>query len=114
MDSRYALCRSCDAPLISTFHWRGKEFYCLECGRLHEWLEPESAEADTPEIKARYEALHAEWLAHAGDLITPGSWLRDCELCRCHQEYHADHATPAQVDADRQARAWLVERRSKA
>ncbi|HEY1690084.1 MAG TPA: hypothetical protein VGF95_14610 [Solirubrobacteraceae bacterium] len=109
-DPKMAMCPSCNEPLISTFAFRGYEFYCLCCGRHLEFLKPVGAEV-TPELTARQEALQAEWDEHAGRKLLISGWYDDCELCKARDEgYHREHATNEERDADRQAREWLVDR----
>lgn len=102
----------CGAPLVSTFAFQGYEFYCLECGRQYEWLEPRAQPA-TPELEARHDALRAEWREHAArKLLIDGGYHRDCERCN-RGEPHIAHATAEEIAADREARAWLTDRRTE-
>ena len=55
-----ATCPVCKEPLIATIRFRGKEFICVACKRLWEFLDPLPADA-TPELEARYKVLKAEW-----------------------------------------------------
>ena len=55
-----ATCPRCDEPLISTIKFRGKEFICVACRRLWEFLQPKAAEV-TPELQTRYDELKAQW-----------------------------------------------------
>lgn len=106
-----AMCRLCEnEPLVWTRHWRHKEFICLGCGHLYEWLEPKPAES-TPEILALSEARDKEWEENAKGLLTPHSWHTDCEKCdRGSGEYHAQHATEEERAAHEKAVAWVLER----
>jgi hypothetical protein len=55
-----ATCPKCGEPLIVTLRVPGKEFVCVECKGLWEFLEPNPVEA-TPELEARYQELKAKW-----------------------------------------------------
>lgn len=55
-----ATCPRCDEPLIATVKFRGKEFVCVACKALWEFLQPKAVEA-TPELHARYDELKAQW-----------------------------------------------------
>lgn len=95
-----------------TFHWSGKEFVCLKCGRLYDWLSPERKN-ETPKRLERMEARKAEWVEHAQDLLTPHAWHKDCEKCDAG-EYHTLHATEEEWAAHREAQAWLLQRTGRA
>lgn len=112
--SELSVCR-CGAPLIATFHWRSKEWVCLECGRLYAFLNTPSAET-TDELWARYEALLAEWKEHAPKLLTPGAKHEDCEKCwgPDADSQHIDHATAAERAAHEEATSWLLTRTGRA
>ena len=58
--SPMATCPNCGEPLIATFKFRGKEFICIECRKLWEFLEPTPVES-TPDLDARYKELRAKW-----------------------------------------------------
>lgn len=100
-----AICRSCGAPLIGTFAFRKHEFYCLECGRPHGWLDPHAAEPSA-ELNARYEALHDEWQELSAGLIGEGLMYRECPNCSM-DEPHWNHATDEEKAADELARERL-------
>jgi hypothetical protein len=106
--SRVALCPRCSAVLVMTFAFRKKEFYCLDCGGRWEFLAPLAAD-ETPELDAKVEATMAEFKALAAGLIGDGVQLRTCPACK-GTEPHAWHATPAEREADEQARVRLRER----
>lgn len=110
--SKIAICPACTAPLVSTFHWRKKEFYCLDCGRLWDWLQPFNQD-ETPDNLARMEAYIAEWCEHAGArLVTVGAWREDCPLCKDPAtgrmlDSHDHHATPEEWAAHGEAIDWI-------
>ena len=113
MTAPLATCPRCSAPLIATFAFAKYEFYCLDCGNHLGFFGPRAAEP-TPELDARYEGYLAEWQEHAGSrLLVVGARHRGCAECEGGQ-YHLDHATDAEREADRAARAWLAERRTRA
>jgi hypothetical protein len=108
-DAKMACCPTCEAPLIFTFAFAHYEYYCLECGRKLDFLEP-VARTTTPELLARHAALQKEWDTHvSGKLIDTGALRPGCVHCSCGESHHA-HATDAERGADVVARAWLVER----
>lgn len=55
-----ATCPACEEPLVGTIKFPGKEFVCVACRRTWGFIEPRPAEA-TPELKARYKVLKAQW-----------------------------------------------------
>lgn len=99
----------CGAPLISTFHWRKKEWACIECGRLYEFFDSFERRKTTDKLWARYEALLAEWMEHAGPkLLTPGARHDGCPKCwGTGSEAHNLHATDEERAAHEEAIAWL-------
>ena len=101
----------CGAPLIPTFHWRGKEWVCLECGSLYTFFGPRPIPT-TDELWTRYEALLAEWEENAGSkLLTAGARRDGCSKCWGDgSEEHRGHATAEELAAHGEATAWLVER----
>jgi hypothetical protein len=107
---RLSVC-ACGAPLIPTFHWRGKEFVCIECGRLYEFFGPQVVKT-TDARWVRYEALLAEWMEHAGPkLLTPGARHEGCEKCWGNgSENHVRHATDQEKADHGAALAWLIAR----
>lgn len=56
----YACCPACALPLVSTLEFYKKEWICMNCPRLLEWLEPLGIEA-TPEVKAKYAEHEAKY-----------------------------------------------------
>lgn len=106
-----AMCRVCEnEPLLCTFHWRRKEFICLGCGRLYEWLEPKPAES-TPEILAMSEARDKEWKENTQELLTSSAWHTGCETCADGSgPAHIQHATPEEIAAHEKAAAWVLGR----
>ena len=102
---------SCGAPLIGTFHWRGKEWICLECGLLYEFFGCPSAET-TDKLWERFEALRGEWDEWAQKLLTPGAKHEDCPKCwgKDADRQHIDHATAVEKADDAAATAWLLVR----
>ena len=55
ISERLAVC-SCGTPLICTFAWSGKEWYCLNCGRLYTFFGAHLLKT-TPELWEKYEEL---------------------------------------------------------
>lgn len=106
-----AMCPNCrDEPLVSTFFFPKKEFICLKCGKLWEFLQPVSAE-ETPELLELMEARKNEWADNARSLLNDHSWHAGCEKCNMgSSEYHISHATDEEKKADAIARQWLEQR----
>ena len=111
-------CPSCKAPLICTMVFSKAEFYCLECGRTCGFFDPYRLDPD--ENEERMAALQAEWDEHVGGKIMPRGtfWQNDCEQCGGDGKPrpdggHLEHVTEAEVEADKEARAWLTERAKK-
>jgi hypothetical protein len=99
MNRDVAMCPRCDdTPLVMTFLWPRREFYCLDCGGTFEFLSPRAAYA-TDERLAKMETVRTEFRLLADGAYPEYAWLEDCTLCSSHEEYHAMHATPEQQQA---------------
>lgn len=106
-----ACCPNCGEPLIPTIAWRKKEFICICCGRLWEFLQPVGKHG--PEIEARYDELKAEWDEHASGIMPDESefWRRSCDQCNgMPPGGHLTHAAKEEIEGDRLGREWLKER----
>lgn len=55
-----ATCPECGEPLIATFRFPGKEFVCMGCKKLWEFLDPVPEEV-TPELTERYGEMKKRW-----------------------------------------------------
>lgn len=110
--SKVAMCMDCpNEPLISTFAFYKKEFICLRCGSLYEWMQPKAAD-ETPELLTKMKDRETEWEDNVGKfLLTIGAKHTDCELCMTGDDYsHKDHATDEEKEADIKAREWIKQR----
>ena len=67
--SKIAMCPRCKDVLVCTFAFRKYEFYCLRCGWLGGWLDPNAA-TETPTRLARMETVKAEWAPFERRLLT--------------------------------------------
>lgn len=105
--SRVAMCPACGDVLVCTFVWPGKEFVCMACGRLWEWLQPDGKEP-TPELDAKCDARLAEWKELSDGLVPYGMFLEGCATC--HPEPHRLHATEAELVAHEAAAKRIGER----
>lgn len=104
-------CPSCRAPLIGTMAFDKYEFLCLECGHQCGWMEPYTLDSD--EVAEWMARLQAEWDEHASGKLLYGYRL-GCEQCNSYAEKHREHATPEEIQADAEARAWIKERTGRA
>lgn len=109
--ARVALCPKCRDVLVSTFAWCGKEFVCLSCGSLWEWLQPVAGD-ETPERLARIEESKAEWVQLSEGLISGGAMLGSCRDAggACAREPHLLHASAEDLAAHEAAVARIGER----
>lgn len=109
---KIAMC-ACDEPLVMTFLYRGKEFYCVQCGATYTFCGPTGAE-ETPERLARMEELRATFRRLADGILITGGFLDRCEQCSRLGKPHDQHATPDEIDADRAARRRLLDHIARA
>ena len=104
---KVAMC-ICGEPLVSCMVFRKFEFFCVRDGRKYTFFGPEAAE-ETPELLKRMDENEALFDRLAEGVISDGGMKIDsCEICRDRHEPHAYHATEAEREADRQARARLA------
>jgi hypothetical protein len=101
------MCPSCGDPLVCTFVWPGKEFVCMGCGALWEWLQPIGA-AETPDLLAKCDERLAEWKEISDGLAPHRSFFEGCETC--YPEPHRMHATEAELVAHEAAAKRIGER----
>jgi hypothetical protein len=105
----FSVC-GCGEPLIPTFHWRGKELLCLECGGLYGMFDAPSRDA-TPRLRKRYRSLSAEWAQIGPKLLTRSASHVGCPKCESGKEgYHIDHATDQERADHESAMAVLLDR----
>lgn len=97
-EPKVAMCPSCEVPLVATFAFDGKEFICLRCGALYEWLEPTPADS-TPELLAQMHELEEEWVPIGSALLSGGVMRVGCETCSREHQPHILHATPEEIAA---------------
>lgn len=109
--TRVATCTGCGDVLVVTFAWRGQEFVCLGCGRLHTYFGPKPAD-ETPELLERISAREAEWSELSAGLLSGGVKVTACRDAggRCGVEPHVRHATPEELAAHEAAVARIGER----
>lgn len=109
--SRIATCPSCGDVLVMTMAWRRKEFVCLGCGSLWEFLEPQPAD-ETPELLALIDVRKAEWATLSDGLLAGGVMLTSCREAggRCGTEPHYRHAPAEEIAAHEAAAARIGER----
>lgn len=108
------MCRWCGDVLVSTMATRRYEFYCVSCGRSETFFGPRAA-VETPELRARMQQRETEYDTLSEGLIGDGAmYLNTCTKCKETHEPHRGHATSAEIDADKVARARLRARVSVA
>lgn len=74
---RISLCPSCNAVLVPTFTFDKREFYCLECGRAHEFFGPRNVPATVKLLDDRAARI-AEFAELAADVL-PGHQLKNAD-----------------------------------
>lgn len=105
--AKIAMC-VCGEPLVMTFLYRGKEFYCIQCGRTYAYLSPVAAE-ETPERLARMQELRDTFRRLVDGIMIDGGFHEDCKECALRGEGHSRHATDAEREADKAARRRLLD-----
>lgn len=76
-----AMCPNCNTPLVMTFKYRYKEFICLECRGLFEFLQPIAAE-ETPALLDKMAQYQADWIAEQQLIDTCKALSTPSGLCR--------------------------------
>jgi len=109
MRKRIAVC-ACGEPLVWTFVFRGKEWYCVECGRAYGMFGCDMADP-TKELTGRQTKLADEFDKIAAPIIPPGAILPGCEQCRLDTDHFA-HATDEETRASEAALEALNARRT--
>lgn len=110
-DRPVAVCPRCTSVVVSTMHFAGAEWYCLDCGAPIAYLDAVPA---TPTIErvAEMRTVEAEWMTNAGPrLLTPRSRRVDCHKCASRREDHDRHASRLEVELHEQAVEWMAARR---
>jgi hypothetical protein len=74
-------------------------------------MSPKPADV-TPELLAEMRAREEEWDENAGSkLVIPRSYIEGCKKCwGDDRESHDNHATQEELEADRDARRWIIDR----
>lgn len=103
MTDRIAVC-SCGSPLIFTFAFSGREYYCLDCGRQEDIFADRVP--TTARLRKRLSKLQEEWAKIGPRLLSGGVMLKDCLTCSMTGEPHIRHAT----DEERAAHTAAMER----
>jgi hypothetical protein len=104
--TKIAMC-SCGEPLVSTIVFRKFEFYCISCGRMYGYFEPQGVE-ETPERLDRLHSVETEWKRLSMNLIGDGAHYKACAACL--NEPHSRHATTDEWIADEASRKALEDR----
>lgn len=104
--SRIAICY-CGKPVVSTMHFSGAEYYCIDCGAQLGMFDAERVES-TPRLDRLKANRDKKWESVASKLITPNSWRRSCDKCDSGKgEYHYMHTTLEEQSDNEVARKKL-------
>jgi len=109
MKKSYRLC-SCWTPLIFTFAFPYKEWYCLNCWNAHEFLRAWREEKSDREIQMQWDLVHLIFNRIRKDLQSPWCTHSNCKKCEWHwwtDKYHILHLTKMEKEKDIIARKYL-------
>ena len=84
------VCNYCGLPLIWTFHWAYKEYFCINCDRHWGMLGAGKTVKETHELKIREKRFRKLWKALNHYLVPQGSYARrGCDKCQgCNHREH--------------------------
>ncbi len=92
------VCEHCGTPLIWTFRWAYKEYFCMNCGALGDMFMGKEVKI-TPELKLKSRVVHKIWnsLYKTGFLLSVALYKIDgCKKCDAGQN-HGDHLTKREI-----------------
>lgn len=92
MVRRITVCPNDGNPLISTFAFRGNEWFCMKCKHAFGLLDSTDVD-ETPELKEKLKRDTKEFNKYRKHLFVGGEFLRTCKLCNSKNEPHANHLT---------------------
>jgi hypothetical protein len=98
----------CGTPLIFTFFFPYKEWFCLNCGVAYEFLGRNEKEA-TLELLVKKKIIYEVWNVISKYLIPYGNYkLVKCKKCKKEGEYsHRQHLTEKEKLSDEIAKKIL-------
>lgn len=93
------ICRDCGTPLLWTFRWAYKEYFCMNCGGTWGMMGAGISVEETPELKLKYRIVKRIWDSlYKGGLLLPVSRYtrKDCKKCEAGGD-HNDHLTKREI-----------------
>ena len=90
MNQSISVCPKCSHPVIFTFLFQSREWFCLKCKWVGAFLESDHV-TKTPALQSQLDADKAFFAEHAQHIWHGGSFKDGCD--RCHPKYHCDHLT---------------------
>lgn len=106
MKKEINVCPYCGEPMISTFAFRGAEFYCLMCGNTLGMFSCSSVEWDE-QLNEKRKLYERVFKTIYKDLIPSGAYLLKCPKCKDMNETHRQHASEKEILKDEIAREFL-------
>lgn len=89
---KISVCPNDGNPLISTFAFRGNEWFCMKC--KHAFPLFNSVDADkTPELKEKLKKDNKIFSKLRRHIFVGGERLSSCKLCNAKNEPHCCHLT---------------------
>jgi len=101
------VCTRCKIPLIWTFLWSYKEFYCINCGGHWGMMGAGDYVKLTPELKAQNKVILRVWKAVRFNLVNRGDYgMGNCKKCAGNYT-HRDHLSKSEIRKDKLATSML-------
>jgi hypothetical protein len=97
-EKKIRVCEYCGSPLIFTFRWAYKEYFCMNCGALGDIFMGKDVVL-TPELRLKKKIIDKTWNAlYKTHLLLPISRYkrRNCKLCDEGGE-HNEHLTKREI-----------------
>jgi len=96
----------CGTPMVRTYAFSGKEYYCVKCGETDGIFGPASTAQETDELIRQLERNFKIFFEDSLACIPIGARFNVCELCK--HEQHLDHASQEEIEASREAYKLLA------
>ena len=107
MPNTHRLC-SCWTPLIFTFAFPYKEWYCLNCWEASEFFNGSREEQSNKEIQLKYDLVNTIFKRIRRGLASPWCTHTNCKKCiEWKDRYHIQHITKWEKEKDILARKYL-------